>query len=41
MDTLTRRRFLIGSGVVRGAALLAGSAGVTWAELAQRASEPR
>jgi len=39
MDTLTRRRFLIGSGVVGGAALLAGSAGVTWAELAQRASE--
>ena len=37
MDTLTRRRFLVASGVVGGAALLAGSAGVTWSELAERA----
>lgn len=41
MDTLTRRRFLVASGVVGGAALLAGSAGVTWGEPEQRAqSDP-
>jgi len=41
MDTLTRRRFLLASGVVGGAALLAGSAGVTWTELERRAqSDP-
>lgn len=39
MDTLTRRRFLIASGVTGGAALLAGSAGVTWSELAHRAAQ--
>ena len=39
MDTLTRRRFLVASGVVGGAALLAGSAGVTWSELAEHAQK--
>ena len=38
MNTLTRRRFLISSGVVGGAAVLAGSAAVSWHELAGRAT---
>ena len=41
MDTITRRRFLIASGVTGGAALAAGSVGVTWSKLHERAaSEP-
>ena len=41
MDTLTRRRFLIASGVTGGAALVAGSAAVTWEQLHSRAvSDP-
>jgi len=39
MDTLSRRRFLIASGVAGGTALLAGSAGITWAQLQQRAAD--
>jgi uncharacterized protein (DUF1501 family) len=37
MDTITRRRFLIASGVTGGAALAAGSVGVTWSKLHERA----
>src|ERR1700743_2160609 len=37
MDAMTRRRFLIASGVTGGAALAAGSIGVTWDKLHQRA----
>ncbi len=37
MDTITRRRFLIASGVTGGAALAAGSAVVTWSQLHERA----
>ncbi len=37
MDAVTRRRFLIASGVTGGAALAAGSIGVTWDKLQQRA----
>lgn len=33
MDTISRRRFLIASGVTGGAALVAGSAAVTWSQL--------
>ncbi len=39
MDTLSRRRFLIASGVAGGTALLAGSAGITWTQLQQRAAD--
>jgi uncharacterized protein (DUF1501 family) len=38
VDTLTRRRFLIASGVTGGAALVAGSAAVTWEQLRSRAA---
>ena len=38
MDTITRRRFLIASGVTGGAALAAGSIGVTWSQLHERAA---
>jgi len=34
MDTMTRRRFLIASGAVGGAAILAGGATISWRELA-------
>jgi uncharacterized protein (DUF1501 family) len=37
VDTVTRRRFLIASGVTGGAALAAGSGVLTWTELQQRA----
>src|SRR5262245_65706402 len=41
MDTVTRRRFLIASGVTGGMALATGSGLVTWHELSQRAgSDP-
>ena len=38
MDQITRRRFLIASGVTGGAALAAGSGVVTWSKLSQSAS---
>jgi uncharacterized protein (DUF1501 family) len=38
MDTITRRKFLIASGVTGGAALAAGSAVVTWSQLRDRAA---
>ncbi|MEP6599105.1 MAG: DUF1501 domain-containing protein [Actinomycetota bacterium] len=38
MDTITRRRFLIASGVTGGAAVVAGSAAVTWSQLHDRAA---
>src|ERR1700733_5843008 len=38
MNTVTRRRFLIASGVTGGAALAAGSMGVTWSKLHERAA---
>ncbi|TAM85458.1 MAG: DUF1501 domain-containing protein [Jatrophihabitans sp.] len=38
MDTLTRRRFLIASGVAGGAAVLAGSAAIGWRDLAGHAA---
>jgi uncharacterized protein (DUF1501 family) len=38
MDTLTRRRFLIASGVTGGAALAAAAGTVTWQQLHQRAT---
>ncbi|MBV9592638.1 MAG: DUF1501 domain-containing protein [Actinobacteria bacterium] len=38
MDTLTRRRFLVASGVAGGAALAAGAGAVTWSQLHQRAT---
>ena len=42
MDTVTRRRFLIASGVTGGVALATGSGLVTWHELSQRAvSDPQ
>jgi uncharacterized protein (DUF1501 family) len=42
MDTVTRRRFLIASGVTGGVALATGSGLVTWRELSQRAvSDPQ
>ena len=42
MDTVTRRRFLIASGVTGGVALATGSDLVTWHELSQRAvSDPQ
>lgn len=37
LDGLTRRSFLIGSGVVGGAALLAGGAAITWTDVAKAA----
>jgi uncharacterized protein (DUF1501 family) len=42
MDTITRRRFLVASGVTGGVALAAGSGLVTWHQLSQRAaSDPQ
>ncbi|MGI8880529.1 MAG: DUF1501 domain-containing protein [Jatrophihabitans sp.] len=42
MDTLTRRRFLVASGVTGGAALAAGASAVTWRQLHQAAqANPR
>jgi uncharacterized protein (DUF1501 family) len=42
MDTITRRRFLVASGVTGGAALAAGSGLVTWKQLSERAaSDPK
>jgi uncharacterized protein (DUF1501 family) len=42
MDTMTRRRFLVASGVTGGVALAAGSGLVTWHQLAHRAiSDPQ
>jgi uncharacterized protein (DUF1501 family) len=38
VDTVSRRRFLIASGVTGGAALLAGSSAVTWHQLHERAA---
>src|ERR1700754_1364986 len=38
MDTLTRRKFLIASGVTGGAALALGASTVTWEQLHQRAA---
>jgi uncharacterized protein (DUF1501 family) len=38
MDTITRRRFLVASGVTGGVALAAGSGVVTWRQLAHRAA---
>ena len=38
MDAITRRRFLIASGVTGGAAVLAGSAAVTWSQLQRSAA---
>jgi uncharacterized protein (DUF1501 family) len=37
MDTITRRRFLVASGVVGGTALAAGAGALTWTELQQSA----
>ena len=37
MDTITRRKFLVASGVAGGTALAAGAGAVTWTELRQRA----
>lgn len=39
MDTLTRRRFLVASGVTGASALAAGSSGVLWHQLHQRAQD--
>jgi len=38
VDTISRRRFLIASGVTGGAALVAGSAAVTWSQLHESAA---